>query len=510
MSLLIKALETAEKDKQAELKKSKAAAASAGLALEPISTMDAPKDAPVPAENSELDLGVVEDLGAAKGLGIAEDLSAAEGLGAVKVSGAGMPNAGAPSKADAFKASAAASVAKVRLQSEHTPGSKQQVAANVFVANKSLKNPTSKTALAMLGAAGAVIIWLGLQGYNYIHELSSPDIVVVRPVPSVPQVAAPPAVANSATSPAPLPEAQAVANQNAAVAVIEAPVNRADEAPVTGAVKNADSSIEERALLTNENAVAMQPDAAKKILEKKVKRSRADAAEYNDASDEGSTGEKRRAPLKLLSRTPVAGVDPTLLAAYEAFSRGDDVAAQKQYRQVLQGDVRNIDALLGMAAIALRQGRYADANGWYQKVLEIEPRNSTALSASVNAASANALIGNDSAGFNSAASDSVGTESRIKNMLAQQPEAANLHAALGNLYAAQDQWVLAQAAYFDASRFAPNSADYAFNLAVSLDQLGKSDLALAQYQRALYLLNSTGVGSLNKAQLEARIQALQR
>jgi tetratricopeptide (TPR) repeat protein len=499
MSLLIKALETAEKDKQAELKKSKATAASAGLALEPISTMDVPKDAPAPAENSELDLGI------AKGLGVVEDLGAAEGLGAVKVSGTGMPNAGAPSKADAFKASAAASVAKVRLQSEHTLGSKQQVAANVFVANKSLKNPTSKTALAMLGAAGAVIIWLGLQGYNYIHELNSPDIVVVRPVPSVPQVAAPPAVANSATSPAPLPEAQAVANQNAAVAVIEAPVNRADEAPVTGAVKNADSNIEERALLTNENTVAMQPDAAKKILEKKVKRSRDDAAEYNDASDEGSIGEKRRAPLKLLSRTPVAGVDPTLLAAYEAFSRGDDVAAQKQYRQVLQGDVRNIDALLGMAAIALRQGRYADANGWYQKVLEIEPRNSTALSASTNA-----QIGNDSAGFNSAASDFVGTESRIKNMLAQQPEAANLHAALGNLYAAQDQWALAQAAYFDASRFAPNSADYAFNLAVSLDQLGKSDLALAQYQRALYLLNSTGAGSLDKAQLEARIQALQR
>lgn len=292
MSLLIKALETAEKDKQAELKKSKATAASAGLALEPISTMDAPKDAPAPAENSELDLGI------AKGLGVVEDLGAAEGLGAVKVSGTGMPNAGAPSKADAFKASAAASVAKVRLQSEHTLGSKQQVAANVFVANKSLKNPTSKTALAMLGAAGAVIIWLGLQGYNYIHELNSPDIVVVRPAPSVPQVAAPPAVANSATSPAPLPEAQAVANQNAAVAVIEAPVNRADEAPVTGAVKNADSSIEERALLTNENAVAMQPDAAKKILEKKVKRSRDDAAEYNDASDEGSTGEKKARTVK--------------------------------------------------------------------------------------------------------------------------------------------------------------------------------------------------------------------
>jgi len=98
-------------------------------------------------------------------------------------------------------------------------------------------------------------------------------------------------------------------------------------------------------------------------------------------------------------------------------------------------------------------------------------------------------------------------------MLAQQPEAANLHAALGNLYATQNQWPLAQAAYFNASRYAPNSADYAFNLAVSLDHLGKPGLALAQYQRALELLNNSGdalgASNLDKAQLEARIQTLQ-
>jgi uncharacterized protein HemY len=121
---------------------------------------------------------------------------------------------------------------------------------------------------------------------------------------------------------------------------------------------------------------------------------------------------------------------------------------------------------------------------------------------------ANAQISNESAG--AATADYAGTESRIKSMLAQQPEAANLHAALGNLYAAQSQWSLAQAAYFNASRYAPNSADYAFNLAVSLDQLGKSGLALAQYQRALSLLNNPGASNLDKAQLEARIQALQQ
>jgi Tfp pilus assembly protein PilF len=188
------------------------------------------------------------------------------------------------------------------------------------------------------------------------------------------------------------------------------------------------------------------------------------------------------------------GVDPTLLAAYQAFTRGEDANAQQQYRQVLQRDVRNVDALLGMAAIAQRQGRDADAQGWYQKVLEIEPRNSIAQTAIVSP---------------QANTDAVGTESRIKNMIAQQPEGANLHAALGNLYAEQSQWPSAQEAYFNASRLAPNNADYAFNLAISLDQMGKPSLALKQYQRALDLLNKSGAASPDRAQLEARIRELQ-
>jgi cytochrome c-type biogenesis protein CcmH/NrfG len=183
-----------------------------------------------------------------------------------------------------------------------------------------------------------------------------------------------------------------------------------------------------------------------------------------------------------------------LVSAYQAFTRGQDSAAQQLYRQVLQKDVRNIDALLGMAAIAQRQGRNADAAGWFQKVLEIEPRNTIAQSVMIDS---------------QVESDSVSTESRLKNMLALQPEAAHLYATLGNLYAEQNQWSLAQEAYFNASRYAPGNADYAFNLAISLDQLGKADLALKQYLRALELVNQTGATSPDRAQLETRIQALQ-
>ena len=49
------------------------------------------------------------------------------------------------------------------------------------------------------------------------------------------------------------------------------------------------------------------------------------------------------------------GVNPTLMSAYEAYIDGKDSQAQKLYKQVLQRDVHNVDALLGMGAIAQRQ-----------------------------------------------------------------------------------------------------------------------------------------------------------
>ena len=195
------------------------------------------------------------------------------------------------------------------------------------------------------------------------------------------------------------------------------------------------------------------------------------------------------------NRQSTLSIDPTLLAAYQAFTRGENAEAQQQYRRVLQKNVRNIDALLGMAAIAQRQARDADAIGWYQKVLEIEPNNNIALAAMLNM-QPNTENGNQI--------------SQLKSLIAQQPEVASFHAALGNQYAAQNQWLQAQEAYFNANRYAPNNADYVFNLAISLDQLGKSQLALVQYQRALVLVEESGATSPDKNQIKTRIQTLQQ
>ncbi len=453
MSLLIKALASAEKGKQAEAELGKSAAepdASAGLMLEPLLKSD-----PAVTEQKQ-----------------------------------------DANKDDAFNAAATASLAKVRQQSEHKKESSQQAAANVFVANQSAQKPASLPAFIMCGAAGALLIWLGLQGYEHLNQPAAVQTAVSKP-------ASPPAAAlNDVQLSADVPQQQiAVAPVPAAETSLPttheiAPTPK----PEQGAANHiaTDTSL----FASTGNSGVLKPKSTQSSVVKKTADHR--AVDDDDVSKASLSEPKSGAPLKLVARTPAAGVDPALLSAYEAYSRGDDAAAQQQYRQVLQADIRNVDALLGMAAIAVRQSRYADANGWYQKVLEIEPRNSFALSAI-----ANLETSSDSARAGGGAADYAASESRIKNMLAQQPDAANLHAALGNLYASRNQWSLAQAAYFDASRYAPNSADYAFNLAVSLDQLGKSALALAQYQRALDLLNSSGAGRVDKAQLEARIKALQ-
>ncbi|MDI1298353.1 tetratricopeptide repeat protein [Methylotenera sp.] len=370
----------------------------------------------------------------------------------------------------------------------------QKTAAKVFVANKEAKAPSSKLALISLGVVGALLVLLGLQGYDYIKRLTTPDVVVLKPiVPMQPQVAVastPPSTLTPAEVAMPVPEVSVQESQTVNQA---SDVGRLDNKATTAAFNN--KTLEKSHVV--EDVIETEP---KRSSIKKANRNNDAEYEAADTSYAEPASNKKQKPLTLISKVQSQGVDPTLLAAYQAFTRGEDANAQKQYRQVLQRDTHNVDALLGMAAIAQRQGRDADAQGWYQKVLEIEPRNSIAQTAVVSSRPMNT---------DGANGDAVGTESRIKNMIAQQPEGANLHAALGNLYAEQSQWPSAQEAYFNASRLAPNNADYAFNLAISLDQMGKSSLALKQYQRALDLLNKSGGNSPDRAQLEARIRELQ-
>jgi len=184
-------------------------------------------------------------------------------------------------------------------------------------------------------------------------------------------------------------------------------------------------------------------------------------------------------------------ITPALLDAWQAYQRGDYVTAAQGYRQVLSKDEHNRDALLGLAAIAQQQGQDETAQQYYRQLLVLDPRDPVA-----HAAMSSYVPG-----------DAGDTESRLKQLLSHQPRSGTLHFALGNLYAEQSNWGDAQQSYFNAYSLEPSNAQFAFNLAVSLDHLGQRKLAAQHYQQALQL-DTSGNSGFDHAQAQKRLNEL--
>ncbi len=365
-----------------------------------------------------------------------------------------------------------------------------QNAANVFAA-KRIEVNNQNARLALIAGAGLLAL-LAMGAYFYPYIDNTPDVVLVKRAALPPQVAAlspPEAAAQSAVQAQSMAEALPGSEINNS-SIIE-PKNglTLTDKPAKKAVK---TELEMDALRLAQNEDSYDDALVEMPLKKQSSQSR--RAESNTVETEAIAS--KSASIKVSKANTQSGVSPVLMGAYDAYNAGNDTQASKLYKQVLQRDVRNVDALLGLGAIAQRQGRELDANGWYGKVLELEPRNSIAL----NFTLASILD-------NQPQNDAINNESRIKNLLAKQPDDANLHATLGNFYADLNQWSAAQPSYFEAYRLNA-SADNAYNLAISLDQLGKPTLALPYYQRALQLAQSTS-SNIDKAALQARITAIE-
>jgi tetratricopeptide (TPR) repeat protein len=190
---------------------------------------------------------------------------------------------------------------------------------------------------------------------------------------------------------------------------------------------------------------------------------------------------------------PAPRLDPDVAAGYAAYQEGDLAAARTHYEQALQQDAGNRDALLGLAALDMRAQRYDAAAAHYRRLLQANPRDPYALAGLL------ALRGGQV--------DPLSAESRVKTLLASDTGTDVLNFTLGNEYARQGRWAEAQQAYFKAFAADPGNPDFAYNLAVSLEHIGKPKLALEQYRQALALAQQRAA-SFDPAAVRKRVEEL--
>lgn len=128
----------------------------------------------------------------------------------------------------------------------------------------------------------------------------------------------------------------------------------------------------------------------------------------------------------------------------------------------------------------------------YNAALDIDPKNTYALG-----------------GLLALRSDSNvdRQEAGLRSLISQNPDSPALYFALGNLMSMQRRWQEAQQAYFDAWKAEPERADFAYNLAISLDQLNQSKLAHEYYGKALTLAKSGGA-QFDRAAVARRLAEL--
>ena len=449
MSLLMDAL------KKAELAKRQASAAGAaaeapaqeGLALEPISpgaeaaaampAAGATDPSPLPSRLEELDAQFLAEAQQAASARLKAPASAAPAVEPLAV----LP---------------AADGTPPRTKPEPAVPQDRSSAQNLFAAKQPDKPPARKTFALAIGAL-TVLSVCGIAGYFW-WQLQPKSVALVSRAPvAPPPVAAPPVAAttgaaSAAPTPAPPAPVLAAGPQTAATQASAVPDDRAgDSAPAA-------------ARTATQSRRAVPAPAAPAEQESPVR--------------------VTKAPLK---------VNPSLIRGFDAFNRGDLALAQTEYERAQKSDPRNTDALHGLAAIAVRQGRAEQAESLYRQITEADPQDTVAISALINSR---------------AQVDPTAAESRLKSLSAAQPELAAPHFSLGNLYARHSRWNDAQQAYFRAYSAEPDNPDILYNLAISLEHLRQNKLAAQYYAQAIAAAQTRPAG-FDRAQATARLQTLQ-
>lgn len=317
-------------------------------------------------------------------------------------------------------------------------------------------------------------------------SLPNPAVPIPGAPPVAPQVTGnigvPPAQTASAASPS------GPAGPVSAAAVIGSPA-ATDFPRETAPQRAADSRIEQGAIRLAPEAPSRATAAPAPAPAPSIPAARARAAASAATATESARG---REPIMVTPAAQQPRLNPALSQAYAALQAGNLEESRSLYSRVVQSEPMNIDALLGMAYLAAQENRTDDAVKLYVRILQLNPRHAAAQAALIG------VMGR---------ADPVSAETRVKQLISREPSAF-LHFVLGNVYADQALWPQAQQSYFQAHHLEPENPDYAYNLAVGLDHMRQGKVALGFYRRAEQLAGAHGRANFNLTHARERITVL--
>jgi Tfp pilus assembly protein PilF len=336
----------------------------------------------------------------------------------------------------------------------------------------------------MMFAALALLFGMGFGIYVYLQIAQTAS---ATPMSTAAKTAAP--APQSALSPA--HEETGAAEVAPPTNPPAAPVTQQSDAPATPEAQPTRKPIPISTVVAAAGATDAPPPAEPRTDRANTRKSTAAPRTASKAPQPSAVDEAREqiavSPAALQSR-----INPDVSEGYAQLQAGNLGAARSGYSRAIEVEPLNIDALLGLAYIAVQENRSEEAIKTYLRVLQLNPRHAVAQAALIG------LMGR---------ADPAAAETRLKQLLAREPSAF-LHFVLGNLYSDQSSWSQAQHAYFQAHRLEPDNPDYAYNLAIGLDHLAQRKLALEFYRRAEQLARLKGRFNFDLSNAQARIGSL--
>ncbi|WP_338849191.1 tetratricopeptide repeat protein [Massilia sp. W12] len=408
---------------------------------------------------------------------------------AAQVSSAGTPlEEGKQARMSGFASAPDLQRMQAEQQSQQQQQKQQQKQAQSMLATR---KPASNKRLALIALLGLSALslggaWFFLATQNQANSFVAPLPPGAGPGPG--PGAAAPALATAPPLAAPPATAPTAAATSAAP-----PLAAAAASPASA---NSASPLKQASAAQAAPATAAPPPAARQVLSNTLDqqilriKTPAQPGRQQEARQEASTAARHSKAGAIVLEKRETPLLPILQQAWQAWQNGQPAQARTLWLQVLQADADNRDAHLGLAAAAQLQGQEEQAAQHYLRLLEIDPLDPDAAAALTGMQSMDAQAG----------------AARINKILLQHPQAPALHFVLGNLYAQQQRWNDAQQSYFRAYTLAPGNPDYQFNLAIALDRLGQSRLALEYYQKAL---STPGASAFAREAAQTRVAQLQ-